>query len=29
MGYISKEQILQSFKKLGIELKNPEQKKKR
>jgi len=28
MGFISKEQILQSFKKLGVELKNPEQKKK-
>jgi thiol-disulfide isomerase/thioredoxin len=27
MGFISKEQILQSFKKLGIELNNPEQKK--
>ena len=29
MGFISKEQILQSFKKLGVELKNPEQKKKK
>jgi thioredoxin 1 len=28
MGFISKEQILQSFRKFGIELKNPEQKKK-
>ncbi|MCX5811117.1 MAG: thioredoxin family protein [Proteobacteria bacterium] len=27
MGFISKEQILQSFKKLGVELRNPEQKK--
>jgi len=28
LGFISKEQILQSFKKFGIELKSPEQKKK-
>jgi thioredoxin 1 len=29
MGFISKEQILQSFKKLGVELQNPEKKKTR
>jgi thioredoxin 1 len=27
MGFISKEQILQTFKKLGVELRNPVQKK--